>query len=163
MINEFCSVIQSPVGEISIYAGSTSVSAIYFKEPADITLNENEISDHASTELKAYFEGTIQQFTFPIEQSGTDFQQVVWQLLKTIPFGITLSYAKLSAQFGNPKAIRAIASANGKNKLNIIVPCHRVIGSNGKLVGYGGGLWRKQWLLNHENEIAQQGQLLLNF
>lgn len=163
MINEYCSVIQTPVGEVSIYADLTKVSAIYFKKPEDPSPDENEISHHAAKELKAYFEGTLQKFSFPIAQTGTEFQQKVWELLKNIPFGTTLSYAKLSDHFGNPKAIRAIASANGKNKLNIIVPCHRVIGSSGKLVGYGGGLWRKQWLLNHENEIAQQGQLLLNF
>jgi methylated-DNA-[protein]-cysteine S-methyltransferase len=81
----------------------------------------------------------------------------------TIPYGDTLSYLKLSQQMGNPLAIRAIAAANGKNNLAIVIPCHRVIGSSGKLVGYAGELWRKQWLLNHEREISQQGQLLLKF
>jgi methylated-DNA-[protein]-cysteine S-methyltransferase len=163
MIKDYCSVVHSPIGEISIYADNNSVYKVLFREPSDKTLTENEISHNAATELNAYFEGTLQSFTFTDQQPGTLFQQSVWQTLKAIPYGTTISYAQQSVKLGNPLAIRAIASANGKNNLAIVVPCHRVIGSSGKLVGFAGGLWRKQWLLNHEREISQQGQLLLNF
>jgi len=163
MIKEYCSVVHSPIGEVSIYADNSSVYKILLRDPADKTLTENEISHNAATELTAYFDGTLQSFTFTEKQSGTLFQQSVWQTLKTIPYGTTISYAQQSIKLGNPLAIRAIASANGKNNLAIVVPCHRVIGSSGKLIGFAGGLWRKQWLLNHEREISQQGQLLLNF
>jgi methylated-DNA-[protein]-cysteine S-methyltransferase len=96
----------------------------------------------------------------PIHQEGTDFQQKVWHELMNIPFGKTISYQEMSRRLGDPKVIRAAASANGKNHVSIIVPCHRVIGSNRELVGYGGGLWRKKWLLEHENKIAHGVQTL---
>ena len=163
MINEYCSVVQSPLGEVSIFADDTSINEISFLKAANVALNENELSSLAALQLSAYFEGTIQDFSFPQQQSGTPFQQNVWEALSTIPYGTTLSYAQLSEQFGNPRAIRAIAAANGRNNLAVVIPCHRVIGSSGKLVGYAGELWRKQWLLNHEREISQQGQMLLNF
>jgi methylated-DNA-[protein]-cysteine S-methyltransferase len=163
MINEYCSAVQSPIGEISIFADEAAVSMVSFMKLANPLLNENKISSDAANELTAYFEGTVQQFAFPQQQQGTTFQRSVWETLMTIPYGDTLSYLKLSQQMGNPLAIRAIAAANGKNNLAIVIPCHRVIGSSGKLVGYAGELWRKQWLLNHEREISQQGQLLLKF
>ncbi|QNK63027.1 methylated-DNA--[protein]-cysteine S-methyltransferase [Pedobacter sp. PAMC26386] len=163
MIKEYCTVVHSPIGEISIYASDNAVFKVSFHHPPNPTLRENELSHHAATELSAYFDGSPQPFTFPNQQDGTQFQQSVWQVLKTIPYGTTISYAIQSLQLGNPLAIRAIASANGKNDLAIIVPCHRVIGSSGKLVGFAGGLWRKHWLLNHEHEISQQGQLQLKF
>lgn len=163
MIKEYCSVVQSPIGEVSIFADSEAVVKISFMTPANPAFNENEWSSIAAKQLTAYFEGNLQAFVFPQEQPGTLFQQGVWQALIAIPYGTTMSYAKFSEQLGNRKAIRAIAAANGKNNLAIVIPCHRVIGSSGKLVGYAGELWRKQWLLNHEREISQQGQLLLNF
>ena len=91
-----------------------------------------------------------------LNPNGTEFQKKVWRQLETIPFGKTLSYLELSKQLGDVKAIRAVANANGKNPLWIIIPCHRVIGSDGSLTGYAGGLYRKQWLLNHESEYKQQ-------
>lgn len=97
-----------------------------------------------------YFAGKRKQFDFSIQQEGTDFQQRVWSELQKIPFGETISYLELSQRIGNTKAIRACGTANGQNKLAIVVPCHRVIGSNGKLVGYAGGLWRKKSLLLYE-------------
>jgi methylated-DNA-[protein]-cysteine S-methyltransferase len=112
--------------------------------------DETPILSACMQQLDEYFAGQRQTFDFPINQKGTPFQQNVWKHLLTIPFGKTTSYLNLSKQIGNVKAIRAIASANGKNKLAIVVPCHRVIGSNMSLVGYAGGLWRKKWLLDHE-------------
>lgn len=156
-------MVQSPLGEVSIFADDTSVNDISFLKAANLTLTENELSSLAAIQLAAYFEGTLQAFSFPQLQSGTSFQQKVWEALSIIPYGTTLSFAQLSEQFGNPKAIRAIAAANGRNNLAVVIPCHRVIGSSGKLVGYAGELWRKQWLINHEREISQQGQMLLNF
>ena len=101
-------------------------------------------------QLQAYFDGDLKQFDLPIDPQGTPFQQLVWKELCNIPYGITISYGELAARIGNPKGSRAVGLANGRNPISIIVPCHRVIGANGKLVGYGGGLDRKIWLLELE-------------
>lgn len=154
-------MIQSPLGEITILATDSAVNEITFAQKDSSKLIENEISQLAAKQLTQYFEGTLQHFSFPFSQSGTDFQQEVWQNLLQIPFGETRSYRKFSAH--HPLAIRAVAAANGKNKIAIVVPCHRVIGSDGKLVGYAGELWRKKWLLQHEIEISKQGQTTLKF
>lgn len=110
----------------------------------------------AAEQIREYFEGKRTTFTFKINPLGTEFQQKVWKVLLTIPYGKTISYSALSKKIGDVKAIRAVASANGKNPLWIVVPCHRVIGSNGSLTGYAGGLWRKKWLLEHENPVKQE-------
>jgi len=111
-------------------------------------------------QLIQYFNGERRVFELPLHQPGTPFQQEVWSELMTIPFGKTISYLELARKTGDPKATRAVASANGKNHIAIIVPCHRVIGSNKELVGYGGGLWRKKWLLEHEMKVAWGVQTL---
>ncbi|WP_293790538.1 methylated-DNA--[protein]-cysteine S-methyltransferase [uncultured Pedobacter sp.] len=157
----YASVITSPIGQITILADDEFVHAVTFAETNIEGVTENRLTLEVAQQLGDYFEGKLQQFNFPIKQKGTEFQQEVWQHLLTIPFGETISYAKFSAH--HPLAIRAIAAANGKNNMAIIVPCHRVIGSNGKLVGYAGGLWRKKWLLQHEREIAKKGQAELKF
>ena len=110
----------------------------------------------AVIQLQEYFEGKRTHFTFLLHPSGTEFQKKVWQELLNIPFGKTCSYLELSKKLGDVKAIRAVAAANGKNPLWIVVPCHRVIGSDGSLTGYAGGLWRKKWLLEHENPSVQK-------
>jgi methylated-DNA-[protein]-cysteine S-methyltransferase len=115
----------------------------------------------AAQQLDEYFAGERQIFDFPIRQKGTNFQQEVWKGLCDIEYGKTISYAQQSKRMQNPLAIRAIASANGKNDLWIIVPCHRVIGSDGSLTGYAGGLWRKKWLLAHEARVLGVGQTSL--
>ena len=107
-------------------------------------------------QLNEYFEGKRQTFSLKLNPQGTDFQQKVWKALQTIPYGTTTTYLKLSQQLGDVKAIRAVANANGKNPLWIVIPCHRVIGSDGSLTGYAGGLHRKQWLLEHESPYKQQ-------
>ncbi len=107
-------------------------------------------------QLQEYFRGERQKFSLKLNPKGTDFQHNIWKLLQTIPYGKTMSYLELSKKFGDVKAIRAVAGANGKNPLWIVVPCHRVIGSDGSLTGYAGGLHRKQWLLNHESPVKQQ-------
>lgn len=111
-------------------------------------------------QLIQYFNGQRRQFELPINQQGTPFQQEVWGELMQIPFGKTISYLELARRTGDTKATRAVASANGRNNVAIIVPCHRVIGSNRELIGYGGGLWRKKWLLEHEMKVAYGVQTL---
>jgi methylated-DNA-[protein]-cysteine S-methyltransferase len=111
-------------------------------------------------QLIQYFNGERRKFELPISQPGTAFQQEVWNELMQIPFGKTISYLELARRIGDSKATRAVASANGKNDVAIIIPCHRVIGSDKELVGYGGGLWRKKWLLEHEAKVAYGVQTL---
>ena len=160
-MNNYCSILKSQIGDITIIANDTTVTVVSFGEKDTKDLAENSISQLAAQQLNLYFEGLLKDFTFPMAQSGTEFQQEVWQNLLKIRYAETLSYAKFSAH--KPLAIRAIAAANGKNNLAIVVPCHRVIGSDGKLVGYAGELWRKKWLLQHEREVAQKGQTELKF
>lgn len=157
----FASVFESPIGKITILADDDFVFEITFAEKDINHLTENALTLNVSEQLKDYFNGEIKAFDFKTQQKGTEFQQEVWKKLLIIPYGTTLSYAQFSAH--KPLAIRAIAAANGKNNLAIVVPCHRVIGSNGKLVGYAGGLWRKKWLLQHEAEISNKGQTELKF
>lgn len=111
---------------------------------------QSDIIQQTRQELTRYFEGQLKEFTVPLHTPGTPFQLEVWQQLLTIPYGTTRSYKQQALNINNPKAVRAVASANGMNRVSIIIPCHRVIGSDGKLVGYGGGLHRKEWLLAHE-------------
>lgn len=115
----------------------------------------------AAKQLDEYFNGTRKEFDLLIKQPGSHFQQEVWQCLLTIGYGKTISYSQQSKIMNNPLAIRAIAATNGKNDLAIIVPCHRVIGSDGSLTGYAGGLWRKKWLLEHEAKVSGVGQTSL--
>lgn len=119
-----------------------------------------EMIIQAIEQLIQYFNGRKRSFEFPIYQEGSEFQKKVWNELLNINYGRTISYLELSRRLGDVKAIRAAASANGKNNIVIVVPCHRVIGSKNDLVGYGGGLWRKKWLLDHENKIANGVQTL---
>jgi len=117
---------------------------------AVILPGENPYLEQAEKQLKEYFQGKRKSFSIPLQTPGTEFQQSVWNVLQDIPFGETRSYLEQAVALGNPKAVRAVASANGHNRIAIIIPCHRVIGSDGKLVGYGGGLHRKKWLLDLE-------------
>lgn len=158
----YTSVLHTPIGKLVIKANDQKVYFVGFPENiADE--GPNEISECALEQFKAYFAGKFWLFDFPMKQFGTDFQQSVWKELTTIPAGKPISYARLSRNMNKPLAIRAIASANGKNNLMIVVPCHRVIGSNGDLVGFGGGLWRKKWLLEHEAKMLGTGQATIDF
>lgn len=158
----FTSTLDSPIGKIQISANDREVFAIFFPEEIPEE-SPNKISEQAKSQFKEYFEGKRIVFDFPMAQPGTDFQQSVWDELRNIEAGRPISYAILSKRMKNPLAIRAIASANGRNNLIIAVPCHRVIGSNGELVGFSAGLWRKRWLLEHEAMISSIGQSSLNF
>jgi methylated-DNA-[protein]-cysteine S-methyltransferase len=148
--------ITTPLGRLRIEDDGEAVTLIHFENNDEVLQPEQtgKWASMAAMQLSEYFEGKRQVFDFPFQQSGTDFQQRVWNQLNLIASGITISYLELARQLKDEKCIRAAASANGKNKLAIVVPCHRVIGASGKLVGYAGGLWRKQWLLEHEAKMA---------
>ena len=150
-------IINTPLGLTEIQGDENGVSKIYIRgENVEITSKIPSKLKEAVIQLQEYFEGKRTHFTFLLHPSGTEFQKKVWQELLNIPFGKTCSYLELSKKMGDVKAIRAVAAANGKNPLWIVVPCHRVIGADGSLTGYAGGLWRKKWLLEHENPSVQK-------
>ena len=149
--------INSPLGITKIVGdldGIIAVSVLNSEEKVSDIIPE--ILEDCVLQLKEYFDGKREQFSLKLNPKGTVFQERVWHALSTIPYGKTTSYLQLSKQLGDPKAIRAVANANGKNPLWIILPCHRVIGSDGSLTGYAGGLHRKKWLLEHESPYKQQ-------
>ena len=148
--------IKTPLGIATIIGDESGISVISVSDEGEISNAIPTILQDAVSQLTAYFEGKRSDFDFKLNPKGTDFQQKVWKGLLEIPFGKTCSYMDLSKKLGDVKAIRAVASANGKNPLWIVVPCHRVIGTDGSLTGYAGGLWRKKWLLEHENPTTQQ-------
>lgn len=149
--------INTPLGFTEIQGDENGISKIHvMNEDVEISTKIPKELKEAVLQLQDYFAGKRTTFTFKLNPSGTDFQKKVWQELVNIPYGKTCSYLDLSKKLGDVKAIRAVASANGKNPLWIVVPCHRVIGTNGSLTGYAGGLWRKKWLLEHENPIKQE-------
>lgn len=150
-------IINTPLGLTEIQGDENGISKIYIRnENVEITSKIPSKLKEAVLQLQEYFEGKRTHFTFLLHPSGTEFQKKVWQELLNIPFGKTCSYLELSKKLGDVKAIRAVAAANGKNPLWIVIPCHRVIGSDGSLTGYAGGLWRKKWLLEHENPSVQK-------
>lgn len=152
---EIC-FINSPLGITKIVGDENGISKISVTSEGAISEIIPQELQEAVLQLSDYFDGKRQDFNFKLNPKGTEFQQKVWQELLNIPFGKTMSYLDLSKKLGDVKAIRAVASANGKNPLWIVVPCHRVIGTDGSLTGYAGGLWRKKWLLEHENPTNQQ-------
>jgi methylated-DNA-[protein]-cysteine S-methyltransferase len=156
----YSSSLPSPIGILLIEADELSVRSIQFVEN-ELKQNPSELTEWAKIELSAYFEGKLNTFTFPMRQDGSPFQQGVLQELQQIKPGHPISYTELAKRLQNPLAIRAIAATNGKNKLLIAIPCHRVIGSKGDLVGYAGELWRKEWLLKHEANMTGIGQASL--
>ncbi|MCX6215915.1 methylated-DNA--[protein]-cysteine S-methyltransferase [Spirosoma sp.] len=158
-------LFDSPLGVVAITGNDTGVSGISCTNVSPV---ENAPDDPipepvrlAAEQLRAYFAGELKSFDFPINPAGTAFQKSVWRALLEVPFGTTLSYLALARRMGDEKAIRAVAAANGRNPLWIVVPCHRIIGSDGSLTGYAGGLWRKQWLLEHEGAFARSNQMSL--
>ncbi len=148
--------IQTPLGIATIKGNENGIAAIAIADEGVVSEVIPSVLQEAVTQLQDYFDGKRTYFDFQLNPVGTEFQQKVWKGLCEIPFGKTMSYLELAKQLGDVKAIRAVASANGKNPLWIVVPCHRVIGTDGSLTGYAGGLWRKKWLLEHENPSAQQ-------
>jgi len=159
----FISYVESPIGTIEIKADEQSILSVLFKDTnkVETSFSENEISRNGKQQLSDYFASERKEFNLPLQLSGTDFQNKVWTELQVIPYGKTISYLQLAKNLGDPKCIRAAGTANGKNPFAIVVPCHRVIGSNGDLIGYAGGLWRKQWLLEHEGNLQKQSSLFV--
>ncbi|MGD1946462.1 MAG: methylated-DNA--[protein]-cysteine S-methyltransferase [Croceivirga sp.] len=149
-------VIETPLGFAEIKGDENGLISISILDEERATDIIPEVLEDAVYQLHEYFKGSRKEFQLHLNPQGTEFQKKVWNALLNIPYGKTTSYLALSKQLGDVKAIRAVAAANGKNPLWIIVPCHRVIGSNGDLVGYAGGLYRKKWLLNHESPVKQQ-------
>jgi methylated-DNA-[protein]-cysteine S-methyltransferase len=149
--------IETPLGIARIIGDTNGITSISILNSNELVSNviPEELQD-CVYQLCDYFKRERENFSLKLNPQGTEFQKKVWEELQTIPFGKTISYLELSKQLGDVKAIRAVANANGKNPLWIIVPCHRVIGSNGSLTGYAGGLNRKQWLLEHESPYKQQ-------
>ena len=145
-------IYESPVGALTILAEKKGIRAIKFGEDEEVksTGKASEMTRRAVKELEEYFQGKRKEFTVPCVPEGTDFQKRVWEALTRIPYGVTRTYKEIAVEAGNPKASRAVGMANNKNPVPIIIPCHRVIGSDGKLTGYAGGLGVKEFLLNLE-------------
>lgn len=162
------SILKSPIGDLMIVSSDEGISSLWFvdqgkrdeiikkleKESGSWLIEgSNDIIINAKKQLKEYFDGNRTEFKLPLDINGSNFQITVWNLLKKIPFGKTKSYLQMAKDYGDTNSIRAIAHANGENPVGIIIPCHRVIGSKGEMTGYAGGIWRKEWLLEHEQKV----------
>lgn len=159
--------VSSPIGDLTIAAELSGLTHVLFEQwqhgatspgvwrrAEDDPLSEAaRVLSLAESQLTAYFAGTLHAFDLPLAPRGTPFQQRVWSALRDIPFGVTVSYGELARRIGEPRAVRAAGGANARNPLAVVVPCHRVIGSDGSLTGFGGGMDRKQWLLEHEGAL----------
>jgi methylated-DNA-[protein]-cysteine S-methyltransferase len=151
-MSEFKAYYLSPIGPVEVFGTPEAIVSVSFVKrrfPDDRALPE--CVKEGLRQLDEYFKGSRKSFSLRLLPRGTPFQKLVWQQLKRIPYGKVASYGDVARAIGHPQAYRAVGNANNKNPIGIIIPCHRVIGSDGKLVGYGSGLWRKEWLLNHEN------------
>jgi methylated-DNA-[protein]-cysteine S-methyltransferase len=145
----------SPLGVIEVVGTETAILSVHFTLRRKAETSEwTPALEACLRELAEYFAGTRKVFTLKLRPAGTDFQRDVWTALGRIPFGTTASYAEVARDIGRPRAVRAVGAANGRNPIAILIPCHRVVGSGGDLVGYGGGLWRKAWLRAHERGKA---------
>ena len=150
-----CIEMKSPVGTLTLVEDDGVLAGVYLDtyEPPQAERRSSPLLDEARAQLDEYFTGKRDDFDLPLRPDGTDFQRAVWDALTKIPFGEVRSYADIAKAIGKPNAVRAVGAANGANPIAVIVPCHRVIGSDGSLTGYGGGLPRKKWLLAHENRL----------
>ncbi len=166
-------VMDSPVGPLTLVADDEGLAGVYFERhrhppwppapwgPADDRTPAGRLLHDAESQLREYFAGTRTAFDLPLAPRGTPFQLGVWAQLRAIPFGETRSYLDLAVALGTPASTRAVGAANGRNPLSIVVPCHRVIGADGSLTGFGGGIERKRWLLAHERALPDAAQLSL--
>lgn len=158
----YFSILESPIGALLVTSNGTAITRVYMQnhkhaEPQQPDWQRDDAQfTQTQAQFAAYFAGELASFDLPLAPAGTDFQQQVWQALRSIPFGQTSSYGELAASLGKPKASRAVGMANGRNPISIIVPCHRVIGADGSLTGYGGGIERKRWLLGHEGALGAE-------
>lgn len=142
--------LSTPLGPLTVQSDGTFITAIEFGVATAAPTQGCKVLDRATTQLEAYFAGELTSFDLPLQPSGTAFQQRVWQALTGVQFGQTVSYAKIAQVIENPKGVRAVGMANSKNPIAVVIPCHRIIGANGTLTGYAGGLDKKEWLLRHE-------------
>ncbi len=158
MSTKYVSYLKSPIGQIKLTADDNAVNSILFvfNDTEMEEENINSVLTQCKKELSEYFAGKRKEFDVPIQQVGTEFQQRVWSELVKISYGKTVSYNYIAIALGDKKSVRVVGSSNGKNQISIIVPCHRVIGSDGSLTGYAGGLWRKKWLLTHEGKYSSE-------
>lgn len=152
--------VSSPIGTLALTSNGRALTGLFLTETdameeGGASGDDDAVLGAAREQLEAYFDMRLQQFDLPLEPHGTDFQRRVWDELKLIQFGETISYAELARRVGKPTAVRAVGSANGRNPLMIIVPCHRVIGADGSLTGFGAGIERKRWLLDHETRVLR--------
>ena len=169
-------VVGSPIGDLGLLASAGGLHAIHFESarhgaPLEEVARRyvaivpdadaRAVLDRAAAQLAEYFAGTRTTFDLPLAPRGTDFQRRVWRALGEIPFGTTISYGDLAIQLGDARATRAVGAANGRNPIPIVVPCHRVIGADGSLTGFGGGIERKRWLLDHERSRVPAAQMSL--
>lgn len=158
----YYSILPSPVGDLTLTSDGKALTAVYFDAPkygptsTDGWIRDDALLANARRQLDEYFRGDRTTFDLALAPSGTDFQRSVWRALTDIPFAATTSYGAIAGQIGKPSASRAVGAANGRNPISIIVPCHRVVGSGGDLTGYGGGLDRKRWLLDHEAVVLSR-------
>ena len=144
---------KSPIGIIEITEEKEKITSLYYVESKKKSKEEpSEILAIALNQLDEYFKGKRKDFDFPMLTKGTEFQKKVWKILQKINYAALVSYSDIARKIGNPKAVRAVGGAIGKNPISVFIPCHRVIGSNGTLTGFGGGLWRKEWLIEHEQK-----------
>lgn len=149
-LSSYIDYIESPLGLIECKATNKGVAHVIFCGEQKIKNQPNNITDLCKQQLIKYFNGDLSRFELPLDPKGTEFQKSIWQCLSTIPFGKTVTYLDIAKMINKPKGSQAVGGANGRNPISIIVPCHRVVGSNGSLTGYAGGIERKLWLLNHE-------------
>ncbi|MES2628354.1 MAG: methylated-DNA--[protein]-cysteine S-methyltransferase [Bacteroidota bacterium] len=159
IIDVYHEYLESPLGWLKLVADDQSLIELAFMTEKPGEARPNAHTAQTVKQLQDYFAGDLKAFTVPMNPQGTAFQQKVWKLVSDVGFGQTQSYQAISRKYGDVKAIRAVGSANGKNPIPVIIPCHRVVGSNGNLVGYSGGLWRKEWLLAHEAKFGGQQSL----
>jgi AraC family transcriptional regulator of adaptative response/methylated-DNA-[protein]-cysteine methyltransferase len=181
-MNIFLTTFDSPLGPMTACASNDGICLLEFSDRrmlktelktiekllnASVVQGENNYFSMLKNELREYFKGERKEFNVPLTSPGTEFQRKVWCELMNIPYGATRSYKQQAIALGNKEAVRAVANANGMNRIAIIIPCHRVIGDNGHLTGYGGGLWRKRWLLDLENKFSgidnKNRQQVINF
>lgn len=157
-MNLFYDILHTPIGSLTIEADDNHILKILF-DWDNVEVRQNILTEKCKTQLHEYFEGKRTEFDLPIKFNGTAFQEEAWRALLPVAFGETATYGEQARRINKAKAVRAVGAANGQNKHTIVVPCHRIIGANGSFTGYGGGIDRKKWLLEHEQRIA--GKTLL--
>jgi methylated-DNA-[protein]-cysteine S-methyltransferase len=158
-MEQYKAYYQSEIGLLEIIGSEEAIHAVEFVDAEPQNHDQGDLPQAVAdciAQLDEYFKGERQTFSLKLDPKGSEFQKAVWQQLTTIPYGQTVSYLDVAKMIGNEKAVRAVGAANGQNEIVIIIPCHRVIGSDGSLTGYGGGLWRKEWLLSHEGSRGGQ-------